>query len=117
MGKSRTDAAPHGATPHSGATPPLRPPVTPLALPRTHTLLPPQYWACNIHAFCYTCVDDTDTVDDYCKATVLHEKSLYAPSAVFDDLDDYWCEDTVLDKIADGTYCGWAKGQEGHKCV
>lgn len=75
------------------------------------------YWACNIHAFCYTCVDDTDTVDDYCKATVLHEKSLYAPSAVFDDLDDYWCEDTVLDKIADGTYCGWAKGQEGHKCV
>ena len=65
----------------------------------------------------YQCVDDTDTVDDFCKATILHEKSLYAPSAVFDDLDDYWCTDKVLDKITDGSYCGWAKGNDEHQCV
>merc|ERR1719453_1713207 len=47
------------------------------------------YWACNVHAFCYECVDETNTVDDYCKATVIRTKSMYAPSGVFKDPDTY----------------------------
>lgn len=65
-----------------------------------------QVWACNVHAFCYSCVDTDNTVNDYCKAAVIRTQTLFAPSAVFKYMDDYWCDDAILGDIADGTFCG-----------
>lgn len=49
-----------------------------------------EYWPCNVHAFCYSCVDD-GKVNDYCKAVVNKYKSLYAAGDFFGELGD-WCE-------------------------
>lgn len=68
------------------------------------------YWACNVHAFCYWCVEDGN-VNNFCKAAVLRTKSLYAPAAVFKYMDDYWCDDKILDEIVNGTYCGFDKSK------
>merc|ERR1719231_980489 len=65
------------------------------------------YWACNVHAFCYACVDDDNIVNDYCKAVVIRTKSLYGASAAFKYMDSYWCEDEIIDDIQNGTFCGY----------
>lgn len=65
------------------------------------------YWACNAHAFCYSCVDETGVVDDFCKATVIRTKSLYGASAVFKYLDSYWCDADIISDIENGTFCGY----------
>merc|ERR1711998_539647 len=66
------------------------------------------YWACNVHAFCYECVDESNTVDENCKAAVIRSKSMYAPAAVFKDLDTYWCNQTLFDSSEDGTVGSWS---------
>jgi len=65
-----------------------------------------EVWACNVHAFCYSCVDESNVVNDYCKAAVIRTQTLFAPSAVFKYLDSYWCDDDILGDIEDGSFCG-----------
>jgi len=66
------------------------------------------FWACNVHAFCYSCVGDTGLVNDFCKAAVIRTKSLYAPAAVFEFLSSYWCDSEIITEIQNGTFCGYA---------
>ena len=66
------------------------------------------YWACNAHAFFYSCVDETGVVDDFCKAAVIRTKSLYGASAVFKYLDSYWCDADIISDIQNGTFCGYS---------
>jgi len=66
------------------------------------------YWACNVHAFCYSCVDSDGLVNDFCKAAIIRTKSLYGASAVFKYLDSYWCEKAIIEDIENGTFCGYA---------
>merc|ERR1712070_1072099 len=49
-----------------------------------------EYWPCNVHAFCYSCVDN-GKVNDYCKAVVAKYKTLYAAGDFFGELG-HWCE-------------------------
>jgi len=65
------------------------------------------YWACNVHAFCFSCVDSDNTVNDFCKAAIIRTKSLYGASAVFKYLDSYWCEEAIIEDIENGTFCGY----------
>lgn len=73
------------------------------------------YWACNVHAFCYWCVEDKN-VNNFCKAAVMRTKSLYAPAAVFKYMDDYWCDDKILNQIENGTYCGYSSDKNEEYC-
>lgn len=66
------------------------------------------FWACNVHAFCYSCVSDTGLVNDFCKAAVIRTKSLYAPAAVFEYLTSYWCDVAIINEIQNGSFCGYA---------
>lgn len=73
------------------------------------------YWPCNVHAFCYACVNDDNTVNDYCKAAVIRASTLYAPAAFFKNLESYWCDDDILGYIKNGTYCGY-DASSMHSC-
>jgi len=73
------------------------------------------YWACNAHAFCYSCVDDNNVVNDFCKAAVIRTKSLYGASAVFKYLDSYWCDAEIIADIENGTFCGYS-ADKMHSC-
>ena len=71
------------------------------------------YWACNVHAFCLSCVDG-GVVNPYCKAAVWKTKTLYAPSVVLSDNSDrnlgYWCEDDVISSIEQGAFANCKEG-------
>lgn len=69
------------------------------------------FWACNVHAFCYSCVKEDKTVDDYCKAAVIRYNSLYAVVGTMNNMDDYWCDERILGHIENGTYCGFNAGK------
>lgn len=84
---------------------------SPYDAPNTNTLTinstGETYWACNVHAFCYACVDADSIVNDFCKAAVIRTKSLYGASAVFKYMDSYWCEEDIIEDIENGTFCGY----------
>lgn len=61
------------------------------------------YDPCNVHAFCYSCVEG-GRVKDSCKAVITKYKTLYALSEFFTNLDSYWCDATILAEVENGTY-------------
>ena len=73
-----------------------------------------QYAACNVHAMCYVCVDEDESINKYCAAVLLHYDyrkrdysslhSISAATSLFWDNTPYWCQAEVLEAIGTGHY-------------
>ena len=59
------------------------------------------FTGCNLHAFCYSCVEDDGSVNPYCKAYVEHYNSLDVAGwyHFFQQEHNYWCTEKVLKSI------------------
>eukprot|EP00622_Pseudochattonella_farcimen_P006005 FR741735.1.p1 GENE.FR741735.1~~FR741735.1.p1 ORF type:complete len:252 (+),score=12.76 FR741735.1:77-757(+) len=56
---------------------------------------------CNVHGFCYSCVDDDAETNDYCKAVISRYDTIYSASALFTNFE-YWCGE--VDNIKNGRW-------------
>ena len=59
------------------------------------------FTGCNLHAFCYACVEEDGGVNDYCAAYVEHYNSLDISGwyHFFQEEHNYWCEDDIIGDI------------------